>query len=258
MEADSIVQLEVSIQAFEGPFDLLLALIRKNQYPIDDLPLVEITAQFLAYIREARELDMDLGAEFMEAGSWLVLLKSRSMLPRESAATAQNELRAGIQKYELERERLDLAKLLLEGFGSKRPRVPASRAARGRGTSEVDEEMAPDASEVARRVRSAIASARARASFSTMELAALTVEEQKAWVLVQLAAYPAGTPFSTEEWFAAQTAASSKASLFLALLELGRTGDVLLNQRCDFGSIHLKRPDNNGSRERELIDAPAV
>ena len=258
METDSNVQLGVSIQSFDGPFDLLLALIRKNEYPIDDLPLVEITAQFLAYIREAKELDMNLGAEFMEAGSWLVLLKSRSLLPREAAATAQNELRAEVRKYELERERLLKTKMLLEGLGSKRQRVPASRAARGRRIDEVDEDMAPDASEIVRRVRSAIASARAAASFSMMELSALTVDEQKTWVLEQLAPYPAGTPLSTEEWFAAQTAAGSKASLFLALLELGRKGDVLLNQRCDYGAIYLKRLDKSEEREQMTVRAQAV
>jgi segregation and condensation protein A len=241
IETDA-VQLAVSLPSFDGPFDLLLALIRKNQYPIDNLPLAEITAQFLAYIRQARELDMDLGAEFMETGSWLVLLKSRSMLPREAAATAQDELRTEVQRYALERETLDKTKMLLEGLSAKRQRVPAARAARARRREdEAEEEMAPDAAEIVRRVRSAIASARAASSFSTIESAALSVEEQKAWVLAQLAAYPAGIALSTGEWFAAQPDPGSEARLFLALLELGRTRDLLLNQRRDYGVIYLKK-----------------
>jgi segregation and condensation protein A len=250
MHPDSSLLLEVSIPSFDGPFDLLLDLIRKNRYPLDELPLVEITARFLAYIRAAGELDMELGAEFMETASWLVLLKSRSMLPRASdAAAARDELRQEVRKYELEREKLDKTRALLEGLGARRERVPASRAARGRRRDEADEEMAPDAQEIVRRVRSAIASSRARASFSMMEAAALSVEEQKTWVLAQLAPYPAGTALSADSWFAAQSGRESHASLLLALLELGRTGDLLLHQRCACGAIYVKRAGHKGEKD---------
>ena len=95
MADDKSTHLTIALPRFEGPFDVLLGLIRRNQWSIDDLPVVEITGQFLAYIREAGELDPELAGEFVETASWLVLLKSRSLLPAEDAAAPapQEELR---------------------------------------------------------------------------------------------------------------------------------------------------------------------
>src|ERR1700689_3546 len=82
-------QLAVTLPHFDGPFDLLLDLIRKNEYPMENLPIAAITGQFLAFVQEAQSLDVDLGGEFSETASWLVLLKSRSMLPHEASVEAQ-------------------------------------------------------------------------------------------------------------------------------------------------------------------------
>jgi segregation and condensation protein A len=249
MQTDSDVQLAFSIPSFDGPFDLLLSLIRKNQYPIDNLPLVEITAEFLTYIREAKELDIDLGGEFLDTASWLVLLKSRSLLRREAATEAQDEFSKAIQKYELDREELDKAKNKLESLRQKRARVPASAAAQGRRMIEVGEDMPPSSSDVVKRIRSAIASARAAASFSlTDSLIFINVEEQRTWVLEQLARFPAHTALSTYPWFAAQGAEGSRASLLLALLELARSGDLLLNQCRECGPINIKMVEKSRAR----------
>ena len=81
MAEENSAQLGISLPRYDGPFDLLLSLIRRNEYSIDALPVLEITSQFLAYVRTARDLDAELGGEFVEVASWLVLLKSRSLLP---------------------------------------------------------------------------------------------------------------------------------------------------------------------------------
>ncbi len=230
MQTESTSQLTVSLPQFDGPLDLLLSLIRRNEYPIDNLPIVAITSEFLAYVRAAESLDMDLGAEFMETASWLVLLKSRSLLPRDAPTEAQQELREAVQKYQLDQEELEKTKKLLSGLRSNRPRVPAAGAAPGRRVEEIDEEPPPTAADVVRRVRSAIASARAAASFSIGEAQAATVAEQREWILLQTTQFPAGTAISTDIWFAVQTSITARASLFLALLELARTGYILIHQ----------------------------
>lgn len=240
MQNSSNVQLAVSLPHFDGPFDLLLSLIRRNEYSMDNLPIVAITSQFLNYIHEADELDMDLGGEFIDTASWLVLLKSRSMLPRESEAEAQRELREAVQKYQVDREELDKTMKKLGRLRTHRERAPAPAAAHGRRVEEVDEEAAPTAAEVVKRLRSAIASARAAAAFSVGEAVSATVAEQQEWVLAQISQFPTGTPFSTESWFADQTNSGARISLFLALLELCRTGELLVHQCRDFGSIYVK------------------
>jgi len=101
--------LSLSLGSFDGPFDLLLSLIRRNQYAIDALPVLEITGQFLAYVRAVQEMDAELAGEFVEVASWLVLLKSRSLLPArrdeeaphiEDALTVQDLLEAARRALE--------------------------------------------------------------------------------------------------------------------------------------------------------------
>ena len=98
MAEEKSTHLTIALPRFDGPFDLLLALIRRNQWSIDDLPVVAITGQFLAYIRDAGDLDPELAGEFVETASWLVLLKSRSLLPPEDAQAPapQEELRRAV------------------------------------------------------------------------------------------------------------------------------------------------------------------
>jgi segregation and condensation protein A len=73
--------LNVHLDHYEGPLDLLLDLIRKQQIDIKDIPIATITAQYLAYMDKARELDIDLGAEFVYMAATLIHIKSKMLLP---------------------------------------------------------------------------------------------------------------------------------------------------------------------------------
>src|ERR1700674_4671970 len=73
--------LHFRLEKYEGPLDLLLELIRKQQIDIKDIPIATITAQYLAYMEKARELDMDLGAEFVYMAATLIHIKSKMLLP---------------------------------------------------------------------------------------------------------------------------------------------------------------------------------
>ncbi|MFN0166847.1 MAG: segregation and condensation protein A [Bryobacteraceae bacterium] len=75
--------LNVRLRQYEGPLDLLLDLIRKQQLDIRDIPIALITAQYLEYIDQARKLDIDLGAEFVYMAATLIHIKSRILLPRD-------------------------------------------------------------------------------------------------------------------------------------------------------------------------------
>ncbi len=75
--------IEVKLQAFEGPLDLLLHLIDKNKIDIYDIPISEITEQYLAYVREMDREDMDVTSEFMVMAATLIDIKCRMLLPRE-------------------------------------------------------------------------------------------------------------------------------------------------------------------------------
>ncbi len=75
--------LQVKLEVFEGPLDLLLHLIEKNKVDIYDIPIVEITAQYLEYIRAMESEDMDVMSEFLVMACTLLDIKSRMLLPRE-------------------------------------------------------------------------------------------------------------------------------------------------------------------------------
>ena len=76
--------VSVKLQAFEGPLDLLLHLIDKNKVNIYDIPIAEITGQYLEYIRGMEEQDLDTMSEFLVMAATLLDIKSRMLLPRRS------------------------------------------------------------------------------------------------------------------------------------------------------------------------------
>jgi len=240
---DKSTHLTIALPRFDGPFDLLLGLIRRNQWSIDDLPVVEITGQFLAYIREAGELDPELAGEFVETASWLVLLKSRSLLPTEDAAAPapQEELRRAV----LDHATLEATTALLREryAGNRHPAGPG--IARGRLSSVLppgpeDSEYSPTVQDVLEVARRALEAARAAASLRGADQEEVTVESQFTWIRTQLASVPFDVPVSTAEWFSAQTTAAAKVTLLLALLELARKGLVLLHQQGQCSAIRLK------------------
>ena len=77
------MELEVRLQAFEGPLDLLLHLIEKNKVDIYDIPIVEITEQYLDYVSKMPKDDLDLASEFLVMAATLIDIKSRMLLPKE-------------------------------------------------------------------------------------------------------------------------------------------------------------------------------
>ena len=77
------MELEIKLQVFEGPLDLLLHLIDKNKVDIYDIPIVEITEQYLEYVEQMPKDDLDLASEFLVMAATLIDIKSRMLLPKE-------------------------------------------------------------------------------------------------------------------------------------------------------------------------------
>jgi segregation and condensation protein A len=97
--------LEVFLEAFEGPLDLLLYLIRKQNLDILDIPVLKITEQYMRYIALMRELKLELAAEYLVMAAWLAEIKSRILLPRPPAEEEEQgdprmELVRRLQEYE--------------------------------------------------------------------------------------------------------------------------------------------------------------
>ena len=75
-------------EVYEGPLDLLLDLIRKQDIDIYDIPIAKITAQYLAYVEKIKELDVNVAAEFIYMAAVLIHIKSKTLLPRDPLAPA--------------------------------------------------------------------------------------------------------------------------------------------------------------------------
>jgi segregation and condensation protein A len=102
-ESDSPFAVSVA-DVYEGPLDLLLDLIRKQDIDIYDIPIARITAQYLAYVEKIRQLDVNVAADFIYMAAVLIHIKSKMLLPRDPSAKAE----------ELEDPRTELVNRLLE------------------------------------------------------------------------------------------------------------------------------------------------
>ena len=107
--------LEVFLEAFEGPLDLLLYLIRKQNFNILDIPMAAVTRQYLAYVDEIRNRNLELAAEYLLMAAMLIEIKSRMLLPpRKTAAGDEAEdPRAELVRRLLEYEQIKLAAVQL-------------------------------------------------------------------------------------------------------------------------------------------------
>ncbi len=103
--------LEVFLEAFEGPLDLLLYLIRKQNFNILDIPMAGLTRQYLAYVEEIRSRNLELAAEYLLMAAMLIEIKSRMLLPpkKQEGGEEAEDPRAELVRRLLEYEQMKLA-----------------------------------------------------------------------------------------------------------------------------------------------------
>ena len=103
--------LQVFLEAFEGPLDLLLYLIRKQNFNILDIPMAAVTRQYLVYVDEIRTTNLELAAEYLLMAAMLIEIKSRMLLPPKKVAEGQEaeDPRAELVRRLLEYEQIKLA-----------------------------------------------------------------------------------------------------------------------------------------------------
>ena len=109
--------LEIFLEAFEGPLDLLLDLIRKQEINIYDIPIAQITAQYIEYMQRAAEMNIELSAEFILMAATLIHIKSRMLLPRDpelEKLLPEEDPRLELVEKLLERERFKTAAEMLQ------------------------------------------------------------------------------------------------------------------------------------------------
>jgi segregation and condensation protein A len=108
--------LEIFLEAFEGPLDLLLYLIRRQHFNVLDIPMAKLTQQYLAYVEQIRTHNLELAAEYLLMAALLIEIKSRMLLPVRKADTGEEveDPRAELVRRLVEYERIKLAALRMD------------------------------------------------------------------------------------------------------------------------------------------------
>lgn len=229
--------MEVFLEAFEGPLDLLLYLIKKQNLDILDIPIADVTRQYMEYVEIMKEVSLELAAEYLVMAAVLAEIKSRMLLPRPAAdENSEEDPRSELIRRLQEYERFKAAAEQLDQL----PR-------QGRDTFAVDLDMdmstfeKPQPTITLQDLVYALSDVMRRIQFNTshsIESEPLSVRERMTIILTSL----------QEKEFIVFSSLFSHAEgrpgvvvTFLAMLELLKDHLIEFVQTAAFGQIHLKR-----------------
>ncbi len=251
-------------QVYDGPFDLLLDLIRKQNIDIYDIPIARITAQFLEYTRHLQAVDIDAAGEFVYTTSLLIHIKSRTLLPREPSG-AQGSLdvedpRRELVERLLEHERFKAAAQMLQ---QKQQIEEATWTKSGmkrflndEGTEDLsgETEIAADTVDLVRVFREVLDRLRDR-PVHRIDEDAVTVAQMLDYTRRRL--LMEDKPISLRRLLRNVQSERALICTFLAMLELVRLQAIVLRQPESFGDILLKKTaqfDQGGSDNTQVRD----
>ncbi len=229
--------LEVFLETFHGPLDLLLYLIRKHNIDILDIPIAEITNQYIAYVEMMKDMQLELAAEYLVMAATLAEIKSRMLLPRSSESDDEDEIdpRAELIRRLQLYEQFKQAALDLDDL----PRVGRDTFDVVSGTPDWEKEKPlPDVD--FQEMLLALSQALKRVDMTEshlIEREELTVREAMAYVLDAIKVDDF-TDFS--KLFRPETGRAGVIVTFLALLELLREQMIELVQAGPFAPIHVR------------------
>jgi segregation and condensation protein A len=243
-------ELELDLDAFEGPFDLLLALVLKEELDLRDVDLAGIVTAFLERLAEREELDLEACGEFLVLIAALLELKARALFPDEAAGLAElepeeaaEELARRLAEYRRAKEAAEWLRDRLAAEGDRYFRLgPAPLAPR------VETRLAPQDPEALARALRELAQEPAEISLLHMALRFPPVSqflERFRALLRRRSRFD----FETE---VEEMTRLEQASAFLAVLELRRAGELAIEQAAPFAPIRISRvtEENNAQTER--------
>ena len=230
----------VKLEVYEGPLDLLLDLIRKQQINIYDIPIARITKQYLEYLRLLEEMNIDLGGEFVLMAATLIYIKSRMLLPPDPTASAedQEDPRTELVHRLLEHERFKNAAQMLQ---SKRMVEDATWTQSGIGEFvEAEDEPGFTVSvfDLVSVFREIIERAKKRVPLK-IRREEVSVAQMFEHVRQVLLSNP--HPVRLDDLFAGFLSRQALVALLLALLEMVRLRAVLLRQKELFAPITVHK-----------------
>ncbi len=256
--AADVFPFSVSVgNVYDGPLDLLLDLIRKQDIDIYDIPIAQITAQYLAYVEHIRNFDIDLAAEFIYMASLLIHIKSKMLLPKDpSAAADEQDPRMELVQRLLDHERFKQAAQMLLQKQQLEDAVLSNPALREfRNDEGAEPELAADVVDLVRTFQQVLERAKDRPSLQVDD-ESVSVAQMIEYVRRRLMLED--RPIRLKQLLRHLRSRSALVCAFLAILEMIRLQAVICRQDAVFGEVVLKKSsgfdrlaDEGGIRVRD-------
>jgi segregation and condensation protein A len=228
-------------QVYDGPLDLLLDLIRKQDIDIYDIPIAKITAQFLQYVERMKQFDVDVAAEFIYTASLLIHIKSKMLLPRDPSAPAgvEEDPREELVNRLLEHEKYKnaaqmlLQKQQIEDAVWSNPALKEFKDAEG-----TEAELAADVIDLVKVFQQIMDRAKKRPIMQVDE-DTVTVSQMIDYIRRRLMLED--RPVRLKQMLRSANSQKALVCAFLAMLELIRLQAILIRQDKTFGDIVVKK-----------------
>ena len=228
-------------EVYDGPLDLLLDLIRKQDIDIYDIPIARITAQYLSYVERMRQLDVNVAADFIYMASVLIHIKSKMLLPRDpdAPADAQEDPRAELVNRLLEHEKFRTAAQMLlqkqqiEDAALTNPAIREFIDAEG-----TEPELAADVIDLVKTFQQILQRAKTRPVLDVEE-ETVTVSQMIEYLRRRL--MMEDKPIRLKQLLRNLQTRPALVCMFLAMLELVRLQAIQLRQEALFGEILVRK-----------------
>ena len=236
--------LNFHLEHYDGPLDLLLDLIRKQEIDIYNIPIAQITAQYLEYVHRAAEMDVELSAEFVYMAATLIHIKSKMLLPRDPALQElipEEDPRKELVDRLLEHERFKSAaemlhqKRVIEEAVWSNPQIAQFRAEDGG-----DSGLAVTLFDLVKTFQGVLERIKSRPTYE-IDKEDVSVPDMIRYLHNVFEDSRNGESVSARELFERQRSRRAMICLFLAMLELVKVQAIGLVQQEGFGEIGLKR-----------------
>jgi segregation and condensation protein A len=229
------------LDVYEGPLDLLLDLIRKQDIDIYDIPIAKITAQYLVYVEKIRELDVNVAAEFIYMAAVLIHIKSKMLLPRDPMAPAeeQEDPRSELVNRLLEHEKFKSAAQMLLQKQQIEEAVLTNPALKNFMEADGTEpELAADVIDLVKTFQQVLERVRTRPVLNVDE-ETVTVGQMIDYLHRRLSLED--RPIRLKQLLMRIPSRQALVCMFLALLELVRLQAIQVRQEKLFGEIAVRK-----------------
>ncbi len=232
--------LNVTLEAYEGPLDLLLDLIRRQEMDIHNIPIAQITAQYLDYIHRLQDLNIDVAGEFVYMAATLIYIKSKTLLPPDPTLPSdlQEDPRTELVDQLLEHEKFKNAAQMLHEKQMLEAAVWSNPALKTFVDDSDEPGLAVSLFDLVTTFQKVLDRARnrPRLDIEPEEISTAQMMERLRDRLAQ-----ARGSLALSELFAIYHTRRLLVTLFLALLEMVRLQAIVLRQQETFGEIYLRK-----------------